>query len=282
MKTFEGKVVVITGAGSGLGRAYAREFANRGAVLALNDYDSSSLRDTCALMPPRTKTFSSAFDVSDRDAMYRFADDVAAAVGPAHVVINNAGIAGVGAPAWALADKDFERLMAVDFFSVVHGTRAFLPHLRENADGAIVNISSLFGLTGAPNKSDYCAAKFAVRGFTEALMVEMTREPVSVHLVHPGGTATNISNNTGDTGFSDHFLRTDPADVAVGTAEAILKGRPRLVVAHAAFKTQVASSFLPRRLMNRILWHQLAPVIDTSQYPGTAARRAPRSTWPFH
>lgn len=272
MKSFTNKIVVVTGAGSGMGRAYAREFARRGAVLALNDYDATTLEETVSLLPPGTKTLTSAFDVSDRNAMYHFADTVGDTLGPAHVMLNNAGIAGRGAPVWDLADADYQRIMAVDFYSVMYGTRAFLPHLRANAEGAIVNVSSIFGLTGTPNSSDYCAAKFAVRGFTEALMVELMNEPISVHLVHPGGTATNITRTKNDAGFSGRFLRTDPAVVATKVADAILQGRVRVVVAHAARTTQIGANFLPRKLMNAVLWHQLGAVIDRSKYPAHDAR----------
>lgn len=195
MKDFRDKTVVITGAGSGMGRAYALEFAKLGARLALNDYDAQGLDGTLALLKdvPSLRTVRGVFDVSDRAAMERFADEVKATLGNAHVVINNAGIEGSGRPTWATPLAGYERVMRINFYGVLHGSQVFLPQLLANGEGALVNVSSIFGLIGTPSNSDYCASKFAVRGFTEALMVELHDSPVSVHLVHPGGIATNIA-----------------------------------------------------------------------------------------
>jgi NAD(P)-dependent dehydrogenase (short-subunit alcohol dehydrogenase family) len=269
MKSFDGKIVVITGAGSGMGRAYALEFARRGAQLALNDYDADTLAETAALLPRTTTTLQSAFDVSDRDAMYRFADQVHTELGGAHVIINNAGVAGCGRPVWSATDADYTRIMAINFYGVVHGTRAFLPQIRARREGALVNISSIFGLTGTPNSSDYCAAKFAVRGFTESLMVEMVNEPITVHLVHPGGVATNIAKSAdgGGDDFANKFLRTDPAEVATRVAESILKPQARVVLGYGARKTQIGANFLPRKILTRLLWQEISPTIDKSDYP---------------
>ncbi len=266
MKTFTDKVVVITGAGSGMGRSYALELARRGAVLALNDYDAAALAETVALLSAGTKSFTAAFDVSDRDAVHRFADETAAALGPAHVVINNAGISGFMKPVWTTADEDYERVMAVNFYGVVHGTRAFLPQLRENGEGAVVNVSSIFGLTGTPSSSDYCASKAAVRGFTESLMVELVNEPITVHLVHPGGIATNIAAGGGEE-FARKYLRTSPDDIANKVADGILRNRPRIVYGYNARPVQLAANFLPRGLVNNALWRQISPTLDQADYP---------------
>jgi NAD(P)-dependent dehydrogenase (short-subunit alcohol dehydrogenase family) len=267
MKSFDGKIVAITGAGSGMGRAYALEFARRGAQLALNDYDADTLAETVALLPRTTTVLQSAFDVSDRDAMYHFADQVHTELGGAHVVINNAGVAGCGRPVWTAKDADYERIMGINFYGVVHGTRAFLPQIRARGEGAVVNISSIFGLTGTPNSSDYCAAKFAVRGFTESLMVEMVNEPITVHLVHPGGVATNIAKSADGDDFANKFLRTDPAEVATRVADAILKRQARIVLGFGARKTHIGANFLPRKRLTRLLWQQISPTIDKSDYP---------------
>ena len=197
MKNFNNKVVVITGAGSGMGRAYALEFARLGARLALNDFDATGLTETLAMLPglPTDSVHSQVFDVGDKTAMHDFAAAVQARLGNAHVVINNAGISGGGLPVWLKDDAAYARTMQVNFFGVVYGTRAFLPQLLANGEGAIINVSSVFGLVGTPDTSDYCASKFAVRGFTESLMVELQQSPISVHLVHPGGVRTNIAKD---------------------------------------------------------------------------------------
>jgi NAD(P)-dependent dehydrogenase (short-subunit alcohol dehydrogenase family) len=266
MKSFKNKVVVITGAGSGMGRSYAFEFARRGAVLALNSRHPATLDETVSLLPRDTRSVSAAFDVSDRDSMYAFADRVRAELGPAHVVINNAGIEGGRRPVWATDDAEYERLMAVNFNGVLYGTRAFLPHVRDNGEGAIVNVSSIFGLTGTPNSSAYCASKFAVRGFTEALMVELVNEPITVQLIHPGGIATNIARSSQSQEFANTYLRTNPDAVAKHVADAIQRGRSRVVFGHGARKTHFGATFVPRRRFNRILWNQISPTIDKSDY----------------
>ena len=165
MKTFKNKVVVITGAGSGMGRAYAMAFARLGAKLALNDYDREALGQSVALLPEpaRSDCFHQAFDVADETAFAAFAAAVKQSLGNAHVIINNAGIEGAVKPIWAISKSEIERVMAVNFYGVVNGTRLFLPQLFANGEGAVINVSSVFGLIGTPSNSDYCASKFAVR-----------------------------------------------------------------------------------------------------------------------
>lgn len=270
MKSYAGKVVVVTGAGSGMGRAYALEFAARGALLALNDYDEIALRETCALIPEGTPVLSAAYDVSDRDATYAFADRVRTELGPADVVINNAGIEGSGQPVWATEDRDYERVMGVNFYGVVHGTRAFLPHLL-GTRGALVNVSSLFGLVGPPSHADYSASKFAVRGFTEALATELLGSGVSVHTLHPGGIDTNITRKPATQAFKGKYLSTSPEAVARVVAEAIGTRRTRIVYGHDSAKTWLGARLLPQWLMARLVWRDLAPVIDQQHYPAALA-----------
>ena len=131
MKDFKDKTIVVTGAGSGMGRAYAIEFAKLGARLALNDYDAQGLDETLALLKdvPGLRTVRGAFDVSDRAAMERFAAEVQATLGNAHVVINNAGIEGSGRPMWATPLASYERVLRINFYGVVHGSQVFLPQL---------------------------------------------------------------------------------------------------------------------------------------------------------
>lgn len=268
MKSFVDKTVVITGAGSGMGRAYAVEFAARGARLALNDYDEVALKETLALLPEGTPVTSAAYDVSDRAATYAFADQVLAEVGAADVVINNAGIEGSGQPLWATEDAELEKVMAVNFMGTVHGTRAFLSQVVANR-GAIVNISSLFGLIGPPNHADYSASKFAVRGFSEALGAELLHTGVNVYTVHPGGIDTNITRKPATQAFKGKYLSTSPESIARVVADAIGTRRTRIVYGHDSGKTWLGARLLPQRLMTRLVWRDLAPVIDQQNYPAT-------------
>lgn len=270
MKDYTGKVVVITGAGSGMGRAYALEAAARGAKLALNDYDATSLAETVGMLGSGTQVHSAAFDVSDRDAVYAFADSVRAELGGADVVINNAGVEGSLQPVWATSDEQLEHLMGINFWGVVHGTRAFLPQVLDGDFGAIVNVSSLFGLVGAPNAADYCAAKFAVRGFTESLGTELLHSTVSVHTVHPGGIATNISRREDGAEFDAKYLRTAPEDVAKVVLDAVGTRRTRIVYGHRAGSTWLGARLLPQWLMSRLMWRDVRPTLNTDNYPAAA------------
>lgn len=270
MKNFKDKVVVVTGAGSGMGRAYAKAFAARGARLALNDYDADGLAETVAELGrgwPDASVHAAAFDVSDRDAMMSFAAEVQTTLGKAHVIINNAGIEGAGRPVWATTQSDYERIFQINFFGVVHGTQAFLPQLLANGEGAIVNVSSIFGLIGPPNSSDYSATKFAVRGFTESLMNELRETPLSVHLVHPGGIATNIARADHTRAFSSHYLTTAPEDIVEHVIKAVGKGTLRIVYGNGALKTHLGALFVPLKWLNRLIWQDMKDVIDKSDYP---------------
>ncbi|WP_068275806.1 SDR family NAD(P)-dependent oxidoreductase [Aldersonia kunmingensis] len=194
MKDFKNKVAVISGAGSGIGRALALALARRGAKLALSDIDAPSVADTAGRCEKIGATaIPYELDVADRTAVYAHASDVRNAFGGANLVVNNAGVA-LSANVEDMEWDDFEWLMNINFWGVANGTKAFLPDLIESGDGHIVNISSVFGLIGVPSQSAYNAAKFAVRGFTEALRQEMiiSRHPVGVTCVHPGGIKTNI------------------------------------------------------------------------------------------
>ncbi|MFF7940204.1 SDR family NAD(P)-dependent oxidoreductase [Nocardia gamkensis] len=194
---FKNKVCVITGAGSGIGRALAVNLARRGAKLALSDIDVDGLAETtrrCEQLGAQVK--SDRLNVVEREAVILYADAVKVHFGTVHQVYNNAGIAHHGEIIRS-EYKDFERVMDVDFWGVVNGTKAFLPMVIESGDGHIVNVSSLFGLIAIPGQSAYNAAKFAVRGFTESLRQEMlvARHPVKVTCVHPGGIKTAVARN---------------------------------------------------------------------------------------
>jgi butyryl-CoA dehydrogenase len=197
MKTFQGRVGAITGAGSGIGRAVATELARRGAEVALCDVDEAGLTETAdRIQATGTRVSTQRVDVADRQAVEEWADKVAADHGKVNLIVNNAGVA-LGANVETMSYEDLEWLMGVNFWGVVHGTKAFLPHLRAAGEGHIVNISSVFGMMGIPSQSAYNAAKFAVRGFTEALRIELDADggKVSCTTIHPGGIKTNIARN---------------------------------------------------------------------------------------
>lgn len=272
MKTFADRVIVVTGAGSGMGRSYAREFARRGAHLALNDYDAEALKGTLELLPAGTTVISEAYDVGDRAATEAFAARVADELGGAHVVINNAGVEGGARPVWSLDVETYERIMQINFWGVLYGTKAFLPQIQARGEGAIVNVSSIFGLTGSPSQSDYCATKFAVRGLTEALAVELIDSPIGVHLVHPGGIATNIARSENSKAFSEKYLTTDPDKVAVVVADAILKGKGRIVYGFGSGKTWLGARALPMNLMAKLVWRDVKPTLNQDDYPHLTGR----------
>jgi NADP-dependent 3-hydroxy acid dehydrogenase YdfG len=244
MTEFAGRVAVVTGAGSGIGRALAHGLARRGAHLALSDVDSVGLAETVAGLGS-AQVRSDTLDVADRAAVLAYAEDVVARFGRVNQVYNNAGIASAGNVLTSTFDE-IERVVDVDFWGVVNGTKAFLPHLIASGDGHVVNISSLFGLLAVPSQSAYNAAKFAVRGFTEALRQEMlvARHPVRVTCVHPGGVRTGIARNAvrGE-GFTDGrtmerfertMLRMTPQDAAATILSGVRRGRARVLVGNDA------------------------------------------------
>jgi NAD(P)-dependent dehydrogenase (short-subunit alcohol dehydrogenase family) len=188
-----GRTAVISGAGSGIGRALAARLSAYGCPVAIVDANAATLDDTVAVLSG--PSLARALDVRDRQAQLSFAADVAAwAPAPIGAVFNNAGVSLISTVADASPEDD-QWLIAVNFDGVVNGVRAFLPLLLEQDCGAIVNTSSVFGLAGIPYQSAYCASKFAVRGFTEALRHELVGTGVRAITVHPGGVKTNIVRN---------------------------------------------------------------------------------------
>jgi len=194
---FEGRVAAITGAGSGIGRALAEELARRGCEIALSDIDGPGLAETVSRCEGSgVKVTSHVVDVADRAAVEAWAAQVVDEHGGVNIVVNNAGVA-LASTVASMRHEDVEWLMNINFWGVVHGTTAFLSHLKASGDGHVVNISSVFGLVSIPSQSAYNASKFAVRGFTDALRMELEIEgcDVSATTVHPGGIRTNIARN---------------------------------------------------------------------------------------
>jgi len=248
MKTLADKVVVITGAASGIGRALAVDVATRGALVAVSDLDEAGLAETADLAKAAgaREVRADRLDVADRAAFSSYADAIAEHFGRVDVVVNNAGVALVG-DVEDLEYADMDWIMRINFWGVVHGSKEFLPHLVASGDGHLVNMSSLFGLISIPGQSMYNAAKHAVRGFSEALREEilMAGHPVAVTVVHPGGIKTAIVRNARTSAREDHpriarlfdtrMARMEPEEAArIIVEKGILGGKARLLVGRDA------------------------------------------------
>jgi NADP-dependent 3-hydroxy acid dehydrogenase YdfG len=242
MQGFAGKVAAVTGAGSGIGQALAIELARSGAKLAISDVNTEGLAAT----EERLKAIGAPvkadrLDVTEREAFELYADSVVGHFGKVNQIYNNAGIAFAG-DVEVSQFKDIERVMDVDFWGVVNGTKVFLPHLIASGDGHVINVSSIFGLFSVPGQAAYNAAKFAVRGFTEALRQEMAvaGHPVKVTTVHPGGIKTGIVRNmTAAEGidlnelaqtFDKKLASTSPQKAARIILDGVRKNKARVLV----------------------------------------------------
>lgn len=242
MGYFEGLVVAVTGAGSGIGRELARRLASSGAHLALSDSHEGSVQATaklCAAGPGEVSV--AVVDVADRESLLAHAHEMATRFGRVDAVINNAGILFAG-DVIDTSFEDYERVLDVDFWGVVNGTKAFLPYVMQSGHGHVVNVSSAFGLMAAPSYSAYNAAKFAVRGFTESLRQEMLLggHGVRVTCVHPGGVRTIIARTarhaSGVDGsaiaavFEQRIARTEPSVAARTILRGVERGLPRVLI----------------------------------------------------
>lgn len=254
----DGKVAIITGAGSGIGRALALRMSEQGSPVAIADFDADGLAETEAMVPG--PVLARTLDVRERSAMMAFAASVDEwAPGPIGFAINNAGVT----TSQSFADsspEDDEWVMDVNFGGVINGCHAFLPLFLKQGEGTLVNVSSLFGLIGFPYQSAYCASKHAVRGFTESLRHEMRGTGVRVAAVHPGGVKTNIVANArfhaDDAGNSDvdeaaegfaSIARATPEKAAKIIQSGIEAGKPRIRVGADAVAMDLISRIAPVR-----------------------------------
>jgi NAD(P)-dependent dehydrogenase (short-subunit alcohol dehydrogenase family) len=252
---FKDKVVAITGAGSGIGRALARELAGQGARLALSDVNQGALAESISLLPSGTEARAYAVDVASREAVFQFSDDVKRDFGTAHFVVNNAGTS-VIASVENLTIDEIERVLNINLWGVIYGTKAFLPLLLGQREGCIVNISSVFGLVAVPGQSAYAMTKFAVRGLTETLWQELEGTGVRAVLVHPGGINTCISSNALSARHEGDYERrlalafngqmtTSPDECAQQIVAGLQRGDKRLLVGNGASAIHWISRLFP-------------------------------------
>lgn len=247
MNKYKNKVAVVTGAGSGIGRAIALELATHGASLALSDVNMGGLEETRSLLQARHSDVAVniySLDVSDQQAVLDHAQQVNNDFSNIHFVFNNAGVA-LSSNLDDVKRKDFEWIMNINFWGVVNGTEAFLPYLKASGktgdESHIVNISSVFGMISLPTQGCYNASKFAVRGYTEALRQEMIADGhnVGVNCIHPGGIATEIARNArvseGDDKEAlakdfDKLARTTPKKAAQTILAGVNKNKARIMI----------------------------------------------------
>lgn len=259
-----GRPVMITGAASGIGRALARRLSRLGSPVAIADIDEAGLKETAAALSGTVLT--RVLDVRDAADQHRFAGEVREWLpAPLAAVFNNAGVA-VSSSVLDAVPEDDDWLHDINFHGVVNGTRAFLPLLVEQDSGAVVNTSSVFGLVGMPNQSAYCAAKFAVRGFTESLRQELRGTGVRAVTVHPGGITTNIARNArirkdpegrGRTREQlaaefEAVTMTSPDKAAAIIHRGVDRGRARILVGPDAYVFDALSRIAPTRYFDVI------------------------------
>lgn len=260
MTAISGSAAAVTGAASGIGRALALELARRGCDLALADRDEAGLQTVAAEIgrDGGRKVSVHKVDVGEAGQIRDFATAAISAHPSLNILINNAGVALLGT--FDEVDQaQMEWLININFWGVVHGTRAFLPHLSEQRAAHIVNLSSIFGIIAPPGQTAYCAAKFAVRGFSESLRHELTmaNSPVKVSVVHPGGIATNIARNAPSGRGVDNARRAEsidrfeaiakksPGAAAARIIEGIEKNQPRILIGSDARFMDLLQRFRP-------------------------------------
>ena len=259
MTAIRGAAAAVTGAASGIGRALALELAARGADLALADRDEAGLQTLASEIGGKVKVSLHRVDVGEVREITEFAERAIAAHPALNIVVNNAGVALLGQFS-EIDQAQMEWLFNINFWGVVHATRAFLPHLSKQREAHIANLSSIFGIVAPPGQTAYAAAKFAVRGFSESLRHELqiAKSPVRLSVVHPGGITTNIARNsrTGS-GVTDNARRADAIErfdritrttsrqAALTIIDGLEKNKPRILIGSDARKMDILQRLRP-------------------------------------
>jgi NAD(P)-dependent dehydrogenase (short-subunit alcohol dehydrogenase family) len=250
-------VAVVTGAGSGIGRALAQQLAAAGSALALADVDETGLLETAQSLKKNSAVVTThVVNVADEDGMRSFAEGVGKKHGRVTLLVNNAGVALHGNFDEVSLD-DFRLLMNINFWGTLYGVKFFLPLMKREKRAQIVNISSVFGIIAPAGQCAYAASKFAVRGFTEALRHELQGSNVTVSCVHPGGIRTQIARRAhigaGVTGTGhqekaarfERLLRTSPEVAAARILRGVERREPRILIGADAYQVDILQRLLP-------------------------------------
>lgn len=267
MKNLSGKNVALTGAGSGIGRALAMALSKEGCNLSISDISADRLEavaEECRQIQPQINISTQVFDVSDEAAMHEWAKSSISHHGHIDIMINNAGVALHGVNAESVAKADFDWIMGINFWGMVYGTQAYVPHLKSRPESAILNVSSILGIVGLARQAPYCTTKFAIRGYTESLRMETLEEAphLTVHSIHPGGVSTNIANDAKhavnqkqaiDPEEANKALIMPPPKAAQIIIDHIKKKKSRIIIGNDAKKMQWIQRIWPERYTNMLL-----------------------------
>lgn len=264
MRNLHEKVVAITGAASGIGRALAIELAKHGCVLALSDVDVKGLGETAAALPSGISFSTHIVDVANQARVIEWAGEVVNEHGCVDIIINNAGVASV-ASIEEIKQEDFNWVFDICFFGVLYGSKAFMPYLKKRKESYIVNISSVNGFVPFPNNGPYNCAKHAVKALNQTMMQELRDSSVKVLSVHPGGIKTNIARNSRVLGSAaendganrivsrfDRAASTTAEKTAEMVVQGILKNKKRVLVGTDAIVMDIFTRLFPQKFSDYV------------------------------